>query len=52
MTAVKAGDVDGLIRRGPDPRIAILLVYGPDTGLVFTRAKAPAPRPERTEEIR
>ncbi|MCK2056888.1 DNA polymerase III subunit delta [Methylobacterium sp. 37f] len=40
MTAVKAGDVDGLIRRGPDPRIAVLLVYGPDTGLVFTRAKA------------
>lgn len=40
MTAVKASDVDGLIRRGPDPRIAILLVYGPDTGLVFTRAKA------------
>lgn len=40
MTAVKAGDVDGLIRRGPDPRIAILLVYGPDTGLVFHRAKA------------
>jgi DNA polymerase-3 subunit delta len=40
VTAVKASDVDGLIRRGPDPRIAILLVYGPDTGLVFTRAKA------------
>ncbi len=40
MTAVKAGDVDGLIRRGPDPRIAVLLVYGPDTGLVFQRAKA------------
>lgn len=40
MTAVKAGDVDGLIRRGPDPRVAVLLVYGPDTGLVFQRAKA------------
>jgi DNA polymerase-3 subunit delta len=39
MTAVKAGDVDGLIRRGPDPRMAVLLVYGPDTGLVFERAK-------------
>ncbi len=39
MTAVKAGDVDNLIRRGPDPRISVLLVYGPDTGLVFERAK-------------
>lgn len=44
MTAVKAGDVDGLIRRGPDPRIAVLLVYGPDTGLVFERAKRLAER--------
>jgi DNA polymerase-3 subunit delta len=39
MTAVKAGDVEALIRRGPDPRIAVLLLYGPDTGLVFDRAK-------------
>jgi DNA polymerase-3 subunit delta len=39
MTAVKAGDVEALIRRGPDPRIAVLLLYGPDTGLVFARAK-------------
>ncbi|KQP10948.1 DNA polymerase III subunit delta [Methylobacterium sp. Leaf99] len=39
MTAVKAGDVEALIRRGPDPRIAVLLLYGPDTGLVFERAK-------------
>lgn len=39
MTAVKAGDVEGLIRRGPDPRIPVILVYGPDTGLVAERAK-------------
>ncbi|GJD28911.1 hypothetical protein PMNALOAF_0143 [Methylobacterium adhaesivum] len=39
MTAVKPGDVEALIRRGPDPRIAVLLLYGPDTGLVFERAK-------------
>lgn len=38
MTAVKAGDVEGLVRRGPDPRIAVVLVYGPDTGLVADRA--------------
>ena len=40
MTAVKAGDVDALIRRGPDPRIVCLLVYGPDIGLVSERAAA------------
>ncbi|WP_336485792.1 DNA polymerase III subunit delta [Methylobacterium nigriterrae] len=39
MSAVKAGDVDALIRRGPDPRISVILVYGPDTGLVAERAK-------------
>lgn len=39
MTAVKAGDVEGLIRRGPDPKVAVILVYGPDTGLVGERAK-------------
>lgn len=38
MTAVKAGDVDALIRRVPDPRIVCLLVYGPDAGLVTERA--------------
>lgn len=38
MTAVKAGDVEGLIRRGPDPRIPVILIYGPDTGLVADRA--------------
>ncbi|MDR7035469.1 DNA polymerase-3 subunit delta [Methylobacterium sp. BE186] len=39
MTAVKAVDVEGLIRRGPDPKIPVILVYGPDTGLVGERAK-------------
>lgn len=39
MTAVKAGEVEGLLRRGPDPKVAVLLVYGPDTGLVGERAK-------------
>ena len=27
MTAVKAGEIEGLIRRGPDPRIPVILVY-------------------------
>jgi DNA polymerase-3 subunit delta len=40
VTAVRPGDIEGLIRRGPDPRIALILVYGPDTGLVTERAKA------------
>jgi DNA polymerase-3 subunit delta len=39
VTAVKAGEIEGLIRRGPDPRIPVLLVYGPDTGLVTERAR-------------
>ncbi|MBX9933780.1 MAG: DNA polymerase III subunit delta [Methylobacterium sp.] len=39
MTLVKAHEVEGLIRRGPDPRIGVILLYGPDTGLVFDRAK-------------
>ncbi len=39
MTAVKAHEAEGLIRRGPDPRIPVILVYGPDTGLVTERAK-------------
>ncbi|TDN21357.1 DNA polymerase III subunit delta, partial [Lactobacillus crispatus] len=39
MTAVKAGEIEGLIRRGPDPRIPVILVYGPDTGLVTERAR-------------
>ncbi|GJD61310.1 DNA polymerase III subunit delta [Methylobacterium frigidaeris] len=44
MTAVKAGEVEGLLRRGPDPRIAVILVYGPDTGLVAERARLLAER--------
>lgn len=44
MTAVRAGDVEGLLRRGPDPRCAVLLVYGSDTGLVADRAKQLAER--------
>ncbi|KQT20027.1 DNA polymerase III subunit delta [Methylobacterium sp. Leaf399] len=39
MTIVKAHEVEGLIRRGLDPRIGVILVYGPDTGMVFDRAK-------------
>ncbi|GBU17467.1 MULTISPECIES: DNA polymerase III subunit delta [Methylobacterium] len=39
MTAVRAGDADALIRRGPDPRCFLILVYGTDTGLVAERAK-------------
>ncbi|MCJ2019764.1 DNA polymerase III subunit delta [Methylobacterium sp. E-065] len=39
MTAVKAGEIEGLLRRGPDPRIPVILVYGPDTGLVTERAR-------------
>lgn len=39
MTTVKAGEIEGLIRRGPDPRIPVILVYGPDTGLVTERAR-------------
>ncbi|WP_232630613.1 DNA polymerase III subunit delta [Methylobacterium sp. Leaf118] len=38
MAAVKAGEVEGLIRRGSDPRIPVVLLYGPDTGLVGDRA--------------
>lgn len=43
MVAVKAGDVDGVLRR-PDPRILVYLVYGPDAGLVNERARALARR--------
>ncbi len=43
MVAVKAGDVDGVLRRA-DPRIGVYLVYGPDTGLVNERARALAER--------
>src|SRR3712207_6860503 len=43
MVAVKAGDVDGALRR-PDPRIGVFLLYGPDAGLVNERARAVAER--------
>jgi DNA polymerase-3 subunit delta len=43
MVAVKAGDVDGALRR-PDPRIGVFLFYGPDTGLINERARAVAER--------
>ena len=39
MTTVKAGDIEALLRRGPPAQVAVILVYGPDTGLVFERAK-------------
>src|SRR3712207_6540145 len=41
MVAVKAGDVEGRLRR-PDPRTPLLLVYGPDGGLVHERARLAA----------
>lgn len=41
MVAVKAGDVAGTLRRIP-PTIAVVLVYGPDAGLVGERARATA----------
>jgi len=43
MVAVKAGDVEGALRR-PDPRIGVYLFYGPDVGLINERAKAVAER--------
>lgn len=43
MVAVKAGDVEGALRR-PDPRIGVFLFYGPDVGLINERAKAVAER--------
>ena len=39
MTAIKASDVDRFIAR-PDPRQPIVLVYGPDAGLVRERVDA------------
>lgn len=40
MAAVKAGDVEALLRRGPAAGVLVILVYGPDTGLVADRASA------------
>ena len=39
MTAIKASDVDRFIAK-PDPRTPIVLVYGPDAGLVRERVDA------------
>ncbi|MCF8478461.1 MAG: DNA polymerase III subunit delta, partial [Pseudolabrys sp.] len=39
MTAIKASDVDRFIAK-PDPRLPIVLVYGPDAGLVRERVDA------------
>src|SRR5208282_2023344 len=39
MTAIKAADVDGFIAR-PDPARPVVLVYGPDAGLVSERVNA------------
>lgn len=41
MTAVKAGDVERTLNR-LDPRIGVLLFYGPDAGLVGERARRTA----------
>lgn len=39
MAAIKPGEVDAFIAR-PDPRRPVVLVYGPDLGLVRERAEA------------
>jgi DNA polymerase-3 subunit delta len=39
MTAIKASDIDRFIAK-PDPRMPIVLVYGPDAGLVRERVDA------------
>ena len=43
MTAVKASDVDGALKR-IGSQIVSVLFYGPDNGLVAERAKATAER--------
>ncbi len=43
MTAVKAGEVEGTLKR-LSPRVVAVLFYGPDAGLVAERAKATASR--------
>jgi DNA polymerase-3 subunit delta len=43
MVAVKAGDVEGALRRQAS-LAPVLLIYGPDTGLVAERARAAAER--------
>ena len=39
MTAVKAADVDSFLAR-PDPARPVVLIFGPDAGLVSERATA------------
>jgi DNA polymerase-3 subunit delta len=39
MTAVKAADVEAFIAR-PDPSRPVVLVFGPDAGLVSERVNA------------
>ena len=39
MTAIKAAEVERFIAK-PDPRTPIVLIYGPDAGLVHERAEA------------
>src|SRR5580704_35269 len=39
MTAIKAADVDAFVAR-PDPKRPVVLVFGPDAGLVSERANA------------
>jgi DNA polymerase III subunit delta len=43
VTAVKAGDVEGALRRLA-PQVVSVLFYGPDAGLIAERAKATAAR--------
>mgnify|MGYP006267284571 FL=1 len=38
MAALKSGDIDGFLKK-PDPHYPIILVYGPDLGLVHERAR-------------
>lgn len=38
MTALRASEIDGLLRRGPDAQVRVCLVFGPDAGLVSERA--------------
>ena len=38
MAALKTGEIDGFLKK-PDPRYPIILVYGPDLGLVHERAR-------------
>ncbi len=39
MTALKGADIERFVRK-PDPRFRVILVYGPDAGLVHERSRA------------